>query len=282
MARTPKEIQTQMDEQQALQPELTNLDSPSQAAIYTLWKFITSFVISFHEQLWDLFKAEIETIITTAVVGTDAWVKDQVDKFQYDLVTPQVVQIVDFVPGYNPVDTDLQIITRSSVKTLANKTVSVKVAKSDPPVQLDALELSALQAYLDNISFAGVGYNAQSLVADKLSLTAEIFFNGEFSATITASVEAAINNYMAVLLPFNGFVRIVDLTDAIQAVDGVSDVVITDFAIRADATAFGSRVFLVQAKTTLLNKTLTAAGYIVEEDTAGEKFLDRITYTPEV
>jgi len=40
MARTINEIIAEMDAEQALQSSLSGLNSPSQTAIYTLWKFI--------------------------------------------------------------------------------------------------------------------------------------------------------------------------------------------------------------------------------------------------
>ena len=280
MARTVAQIQAQMDAEQALQPELSGLNSISQVAIYTLWKYVMSVIIFFEESLWDLLKTEIETTISTAVVGTDEWVKQEALKFQYSTVTPQVVQLVDFVPSYNPVDETLQIITRASVATLVSQTVSVKVAKSDPPVKLAALELSSFEAYLDDIGFAGVRFNVQSLDADLMFLEAEIFYDGQYASTISADVIAAINLYLA-NLPFDGFIRISDVEDAIQSVTGVIDIVIDNLALRADGVPFGSKVFLVQNKTTLTNKLLTASGYAIEEDTAGETFTDKLTFTPE-
>lgn len=280
MARTIEEIQATMDAEQALQPQLSGLNSISQVAIYTLWKYVFSTALWFEETLWDTFKTEIETVITTAVIGTDEWVKAEVLKFQYDTVTPQVIQLIDFVPAYSPVDTTLQIITRASVNTLTNKVVSVKVAKSDPPVALAVAELSSLQGYLDDISFAGVEYNAQSFASDKLFLEAEIFYDGQYTATISASVITAINTYLS-NLPFNGYVRVGDVENAIQAVDGVVDIIINNLGLRSDATLFAAKVLLVDTNTTVFNKLLTTAGYAIEEDTVGETFTDKLTFTPE-
>lgn len=280
MARTIEEIQAEMDAEQALQPQLSGLNSISQAAIYTLWKYVFSTALWFEETLWDTFKTEIETVITNAVVGTDEWVKFEVLKFQYDTVTPQIVQLVDFVPSYNPIDESLQIITRASVNTLTNKVVSVKVAKEDPPIALDALELSSLQGYLDDISFAGVEYNVQSLTSDKIFLEAEVFYDGQYTSTISANVIDAINLYLS-NLPFNGYVRISDVEDAIQSVAGVVDIVISNLALRSDTTPFASKVFLVENKTTIFNKLLTTAGYAIEETESGESFTDKLTFTAE-
>jgi hypothetical protein len=280
MARTIAQIQAEMDAEQALQTGLSGLDSPSQTAIYTLWKYIISASIWAHEKLWDLFKAELETIVDNAPVGTDNWVQAQSFKFQYSATDPQIVSLVNFVPSYSVVDSSLQIITRCSVKTLPNKVVSVKVAKSDPPSALTATELSSFKGYLDDISFAGVQYNAVSLTSDKLYLDAEIFYNGQYSSVISDTVIEAINNYLA-NIPFDGNVRVSALYDAIQNVAGVTDVIINDMAIRADATAFGNKTYLVQSNATIYNKYPTFAGYVVEETTASNTFVDKLTFTPE-
>jgi len=280
MARSIAQIQAEMDAEQALQTGLSGLNSPSQTAIYTLWKYIISSAIWAHEKLWDLFKVELETIVDNAPIGTDSWVQAQAFKFQYSATDPQIVSLVNFVPSYPVVDTDLQIITRCSVKTLPNKVVSVKVAKSDPPSALSATELSSFKGYLDDISFAGVQYNAVSLASDKLYLDAEIFYNGQYSTVISDNVIAAINDYLA-NIPFDGYVRVSALYDAIQSVAGVTDVIINDMAIRADATAFGSKTYLVQTNTTIYNKYPTFAGYVVEETTGGNTFTDKLTFTAE-
>lgn len=280
MARSIAQIQAEMDAEQALQTGLSGLNSPSQTAIYTLWKYIISSAIWAHEKLWDLFKVELETIVDNAPIGTDSWVQAQAFKFQYSATDPQIVSLVNFVPSYPVVDTDLQIITRCSVKTLPNKVVSVKVAKSDPPSALSATELSSFKGYLDDISFAGVQYNAVSLASDKLYLDAEVFYNGQYSTVISGNVIAAINNYLS-NIPFDGYVRVSALYDAIQSVAGVTDVIINDMAIRADATAFGSKTYLVQNNATIFNKYPTFAGYVVEETTVSNTFVDKLTFTPE-
>lgn len=281
MARTITEIIDQQETELAAQTDLTDLNSPSQTAIYRLWMYIVASAIYYFEVLQDIFKTEIETIVDNAPVGTDGWVQAKVFEFQYSSTVPQVVVLSsDFVPTYNPVDTTLQIVTRCSVKTLPNKIVSVKVAKSDPPVALAAGELTSLQGYLDDISFAGVQYNTISLTSDKIYLDADVYYNGQYSTVIQANVIAAINDYLAAI-PFDGDIRVSALEDAIQAVTGVTDIVINDLAIRPDATAFANKTYIVQSKTTLFNKYPIFAGYAVEETTALNTFSDKLTFIPE-
>lgn len=270
-----------MDAEQATQTSLSTLDSTSQTAIYTLWKYITSSVINYVEQLWDLYKVDLETIVSNAAVGTNQWFKDRILKFQYSASTPQVLEVdSNFAVNYQTTDATLRIITRASVKTTATRTVLIKVAKEEPPVALTNTELTSLEGYVDDIAFAGINYVVSSTEADKLYLKANIYFDGQYSATIQTSVIAAINTYLA-NLTFDGSLVLSSLFDAIQGVTGVVDCVFVDVAARADATAFGSKTYLVQNNTTLIRNYPTNAGYIVEETTASNTFIDTLTFIPQ-
>ena len=281
MARTRAEIQATMDAEQATQTSLSTLDSTSQTAIYTLWKYITSSVINYFEQLWDLYKVDLENIVSNAAVGTNQWFKDRILKFQYSASTPQVLEVDDkFAVNYVTTDTTLRIITRASVKTTATRTVLVKVAKEEPPVALSGIELTSLQGYVNDIAFAGVNYVVSSTEADKLYLKANIYFDGQYAATISNDVIAAINSYLA-NLTFDGSLVLSSLFDAIQGVTGVIDCVFVDVAARADATAFIDKNYLVQTNTTLIRNYPTNAGYIVEETTASNTFTDTLTFIPQ-
>lgn len=287
MSRTLNQIIAQMDAEQAAQSGLSGLNSTSQTAIYTLWKYIVAACIYFMELLVDTKKAEIESIVSTSIVPSEAWLKSKVLEFQYDSVVPQTVVMVDYAPTYDPIDATKRIITRCSVKTQGNRIVTVKVAKSEPPVALSGTELTALQGYLTQggtnanegtgIGYAGVQIVASSLAADKLYLKATIYYDGQYSAVISDNTIAAIEEFMA-SLPFDGVVMVVDLIDYIQGVIGFKDLLIEEMAIRADTTSFASRTSLITSSTQILTKATTYAGYIIEETTSGETFTDRLTF----
>lgn len=167
MARSIASILALMDAEQAAQTDLSSLNSTSNSSIYKLWKYIIATQMFFQETLWDIYKDKLEVAISNAAVGSGAWLQDKVLKFQYDSVTPQVLTVgSDFSVNYATVDATKLLITRAAVNRTAQRTVLVKVAKSDPPVALSAPELSSLNGYLDNICFAGVNYIATSLTSD--------------------------------------------------------------------------------------------------------------------
>ena len=290
MARSIATILALMDAEQAAQTDLSGLNSPSNSAIYKLWKYIVATQMFLQETLWDIFKKELETTISKGAVGSDSWIQDRVLKFQYDSVTPQIVSIQDdFSVGYTTIDTTKQIITRAVAVTAPNRTCIVKVAKSDPPEALSAPELSSLQSYLNNtgdgtysgrgvgIGNAGVLYSAISLESDKLYLGATIYYNGQYTSVITDAVKEAINTYFA-NIPFNGIFKLTSLVDYIQAVTGVSDVILNNVAIRPDTDVIADSTYLVQSNTTLIPNYSLTSGYIAEEDTSGYTFDDTLTF----
>jgi hypothetical protein len=275
--RTINEVIEQLDNEQAQHPELTKLNSPSQTSIATLWKSITATVVNFLEQLQARFKSEIQQQADAARIASDEWLKSEVLKFQYSATDPQAVTLINFIPGYAVVNPELQIISRCAVKTLANKTVSVKVAKGEPPEALTGPELTSLQEYLGKIGFAGVQINTFSYDPDELYLKATISYNGQYSAVIQDTVMAAINQYFEGL-PFNGQLKVGSLEDFMQTVPGVTDIVIEDLALRASGTAFSSKTYLVQGSTTIYPTYPTFAGYVIGESTAGETLADQLTF----
>ncbi len=268
-----------MDAEQATYTELTTLNSPSTTSIFTLWKFITSSIINYFEQLFDLYKIEIENIVKNAPVGSNFWVQKRVLDFQYSATVPQVLQVEESTLSvtYPVVDPTLLLITRCSVKTTPVKTVTIKVAKSDPPVALSAPELASLVGYVSDISFAGVNYSVVSLASDKIYIKADIYYNGQFASTISANVITAIKTYLSTL-PFDGAINLLKLTDAIQSVVGVKDMILHDVAMRADATAFASKTYLVLSKTTIISNYPSQSGYVEEETTVGNLFTNTLNF----
>lgn len=289
MARTVSQILTSLNDAQAAEPGLSGLNSPSQTAIYKLWKYITALTMYLHEVLIDIKKSEIEVTVSKAIVPSESWLQAKVFEFQYSSAVPQIMQLVNLAPTYNPIDPTLRIITRCSVKTTGQRIVNVKVAKSDPPVALSAPELSALVGYLKQggdgtvsgagvgIAYAGVQINATSIDSDKIYLKAQISYNGQYSSIIVSNVVSAIDEYLK-SIPFNGSIKVLDLVDYIQNVTGVTDILIEDLAIRADLTAFADKIYLIQSFTQIYTTYPTFAGYAVTETTGGSTIYDTLTF----
>lgn len=255
---------------------LSALNSTSKRAIFNLFTYIIATAIYLLEVLMDVFKTDVEITAASAAPASAAWLQNKVLQFQYDASTPQVVQLINFAPSYPTVDTTKQIISRAAViTTVAGQTI-IKVATGTPPTALSSAQLSSLQDYV-NIVGATVNYTVVSQNADELYVNGDIYYQGQYSAIIQETVITAINNYLA-NLDFNGVVKISTLEDAIQAVSGVSDVVLKNVAARQDSQSFISKTYLVQNQQLISRVWNTQAGYIISETTSGNTLSDTLNF----
>lgn len=244
--------------------------------------YTVAVAISVFEQIQDLYYAALEALITTAPAASKAWIQAKVFEFQYDATTPQIIQLdtTGLFYYYPIVDPNLRIVTRAAVITTLENAVNIKVAKSEPPEALAALEVAALQDYVNTIGIAGVTYNVTSAEADRLYLGIDLYYQGQYSGVILASVVAATEAYLSGI-PFNGVMRLTDLEIAIKGVPGVNDVVLKNVYARADATPFVDATKLVDNGTELQRQWPTFAGYMLAEDTAGETPADSVNLIAE-
>lgn len=272
-----------MFEAKAANSNLSGLTSTSQTAVWRLWVYIVAACVNILEQLQDLFRSEMEAISLGARPGTPQWVQNKTLNFQYSATIPQVVEVVDSELVYPTEDDALKIVTRCSVITTANGLVSIKVAKATSgsdttPIALAALEKTALESYWATIGFAGINYSIINLDADLIGVTADIYYDGQYSATIQADAIAALNNYLA-SIPFDGYVSVLAIEDALQNVDGIADVKINTISGRAATTVYASRLLFYDLSTSINNrKYSTSAGYCKQETQSGATFADTLTF----
>lgn len=279
MARTVDQIYQNILTAKAAESDLSGLTSTSRRAIWSLWAYVIASGQATFEQLLDLEKENIETVVLSAPAGNPYWVQQKMFDFQYDATTPQIVELntSTFAYAYPTIDTALQIITRCSVNRQIYNTVQIKVAKGTTPAALSSGELSAAQDYINTIGVAGINYVVISLASDKMYIDADIYYKGQYSAIISANVIAAIDAYFAAL-DFNGQVVLTDLERAIMNVAGVNDVVLNNVRARKDSVALGSATYLVQNNTELQRNWQTQAGYIVGETTSGNTLADTLNF----
>ena len=280
MARSVDTIQAEIITNVQAQPELAPANSTSRRAIWRLWTFVVAVAINLLEQLMDIFQTNVEATVALSAPQTALWVQDKVFKFQYSATDPQIIQLIDLVPQYPVVNSDLTIVTRCSVKTNIASEVLVKVAKEEPPTALDNLELSALQSYINTIGVAGISYAVSSTASDKIYIEAIIYFQGQYSSVIQANVIAAIESYLA-NIPFDGVLRISDLEIAIKSVAGVNDSVLNNVIARADVLPFGKGTRLIIHNELLIRLYNTTSGYIVGETHSTDTLADTLTFIAE-
>lgn len=276
MARTVAQIKQQMLDAKNANPTLSTLTSTSQTAKWNLYYFIVASCIAIFEQLQDIFKTELETIASTAAPSTPQWTRNKVLAFQ----TGDVAELNTntFVIEYPTINTANQILTRCAVVTAPNRTVLIKVAKSDPPTPVSSGELAELQSYVETFNPAGIAFTLINDDSDKMEVAATVYYNGQYSAVISTNVEAALNNYMA-NLPFNGVISTQAVVDAIQAVEGVISVSLARILVRRNTVAYGLGVTLYNLSGGVdVVQYQTISGYVEEETTATHTFADTLSY----
>jgi hypothetical protein len=255
----------------------------SKRNIMRLWTFIVAAAIGYLEQLIDAFKSSVEATAAKAIPATPAWIQAQILKFQYDAVTPQVVQLVNLVPQYPIVDPTKQIVTRCSVKTDLSYIVKIKVAKQNPPIALASAEKDALQSYMNTIGIAGVAYAIISESADQIYIAANIYFKGQYSTVIQANVIGAINNFLSTFnnINFDGTIKMSDIEGVIRNVEGVNDVVLIQVRVRRDSDTFDTGSDLIANQQIISRFWNSFAGYLISETTTGKTLTDSLTFTAE-
>jgi hypothetical protein len=278
MARTIQEIQDEIILAVQNEPSLSGITSASAVAIWKLWTRIVAASLETEEQLNDLFRLELEQIARDSVPGTAEWLQKRVLEFQYDALSPQVVQVIDGRVGYPVINESLRIIARAAVKEQSNGRVLVKAAKEVANVltPLDASEKTSLEGYLSRIGFVGIPIDVTSQQPDRLRVeNLTVYYFREYNpTTVKTDVIAAIEAYLESISSenFNGVVVRSAIVDAIQAVTGVALVgdAIADFYIRDFSTIAPSGLLLT-------NQREIAAGYVISEDTVTYTLNDTIT-----
>ena len=276
MARTVQQIKQQMLDAKNADPTLSALTSTSQTAKWNLYYFIVASCIAIFEQLQDLFKSDLEAIASTAAPSTPQWTRNKVLKFQ----TGDVAELntSTFVIEYPTVNTANQILTRCAVITAPNRTVLIKVAKNDPPVPVSSGELAELQSYVETFNPAGIAFSIINENPDLMEVGANIYYNGQYSAVIQTNVIDALYNYMA-NLPFNGVITTQGVVDAMQAVEGVTNVSLGRIKVRRDTTPYANATVLYNLGDGIdAVQYQTYAGYVVEETTSGQTFADMLNF----
>jgi len=280
MARTVDEIQNEIIAAVQADPTLAGLTSSSAVAFWRLITRVVAAALETEEQINDIFRAELEQIAREAVPGTAQWLQRRVLEFQYDALSPQVVQVVDGRVTYPVVDPALRIVTAAAVKEQANGRALVKAAKTSGGGVLEPLtgpQLTALSGYLSRIGFVGIPIDVISQQPDRVRMVGlSIYYYRQYDlVAIKAAVNLAGENYLKEISTtnFNGVVVRSTLIDRLQAIEGV--------ALVGD---FGGGPFLRNFSTpapggVLINTQVeTAAGYAILEDTAGYTWDDEIDY----
>ena len=269
---TINSLQPNVDTEQHL---LADITTPSKVANWRLYFYVIAIAIFILENLWDLFKADVDAIVASAIPGTARWYQEQALEFQFG----DALVWLNNKFQYAVINVANQIIKRSAAIE-SGGVVYIKVAKLNgtSPVKLAPAELTAFQAYMQAIKFAGTQIGIISYDPDLLKLTLNVVYDplvlaSDGSLLSNAGVfpvEDAINDYIAGIV-WNGTFNATKLIDAIEAAQGVIDPVLT----LAEGKANNASVF-----NTINQNYQSVAGYMIIDP--ANALNTTITYTANV
>ena len=177
MARTRAQWKAIIAEKMATEPALGGLTSTSAVAEYTLWVNVASLLAMMLEQLFELFKGDVDTVINAQSAHTLQWYVTKAKAFQYGVLLPADSDVYEVVP---PLDEAVLIVSSAAaVENASINKVRLKVAKGEPGA-LEALvpdELTALRAYIHRVKDAGVRVEVTSGDADDLKLDLTVYYD---------------------------------------------------------------------------------------------------------
>lgn len=221
----------------------------SRVSIENILFYVIAYAIYILERIFDNSIAAIKNYIDAVRPHTQNWYSNKIKAFQYG--------------DSLPIDSDVYATINDDHKIVSNCSVSeelgylkIKVAKdlSGTLTPLSNEELEALNTYAFRVKDAGVRLSIVSLPADVIRVNAIIHYdplvlksngtkiNGQGGVVV---VHERIKSYLK-NLPFDGMFSIMDLTDAIQDVEGVSIIQVTQVRTRTATGIYQDVVSVVK------------------------------------
>lgn len=231
MARKISDIYNSMKETRDEYLELTEFRNSSKMSVMDAFMWVVATCIWAFEDIIDVFKVDLAKDLRHRINGTPAYYANALLKYQSGDTLQMSEDGTTF--GYAQTDASKQIITKVSYSEeqeegFYDKRLYLKVATGTPGdyKRIDDVELLAVQAYVDKISFAGTHAIVVSRNGDILIPKLTVYYDGAVaSEEVYSNVENALNEYVQ-NLPFDGVVYVQKIIDAIQKADHVVDVYI--------------------------------------------------------
>lgn len=250
MARTLSTIYQEAKAARDARLELTEFHNGSKMSVMDAFTWVVSACIWGFENIMDVFKVDVASDLRNRVNGTPAYyvnallkyqhgdtlqMNDEGTQFSYPVVdeTKRVITKV----AYSEVNTDVVEVedNKTTVYKFFDKDLVLKIATGEPGAydQIDGETLTAVRAYMQQISFAGTHMTIVSRKGDILVPKVIVYYDGGATESeMMEAVEDALNNFIA-NIPFDGAVYVQKIIDTIQRVEHVTDVFIdnnsTDF-----------------------------------------------------
>jgi len=248
MSRTLNEIQEIILQRKAVTPSLSalevlteseqntlaNLTSTSKVAIWRLWVYICAFGIWTVEQIFDLFKIEIEELILLNKIGSKPWYRQKMLEFQFGFSLTEM-GIYDNT-GVLQADILASLIIKQSAIEEIDGRLKIKVATEDTNkdlAPLSAVQLIAFRNYAEAIKYAGTRLIIISRVPDDFKVNYTIYYDplvlDVYGARLDGTENEPVQNAVRLFLrnlEFNGEIILTKLTDFLQGIEGVEEPVL--------------------------------------------------------
>lgn len=215
---------------------LSQINNASKKAIWLAIIDVVSFAIFTLYQFFESFKNEIEQAVANTRQGQDSFYIDLVKNWQDgDVLNP-------LTNNYNIVDENKRIISRIAVnevqKTIESKLITfvrIKIATNEPPVRLSPEQYDNLSFYLSKKKYAGINIDLISRDADDLSLTAQVWYNGQISDTeAREEVLSRVELYLSAKITFGGVFNTNDLVAFVRESAIINNIKFTLIEVNAD------------------------------------------------
>ncbi|MCB9245990.1 MAG: hypothetical protein H6606_06120 [Flavobacteriales bacterium] len=248
MARTIAQIEQEILTAKAADSNLNVLDSTSKTSIWRLWVYLCAFATWLHEKSDDLFRIEIQEIVSAKQAPTLPWYRNLAMNYLHgkSLTWNSDLQIFEQPLGIGEVAEDFMVVDYCSA-TLAPGKIKIKVAKEDSgSVPLSAPEEAGLTAYLNQVKAAGDTLELVNDSPDDLQIELDVYVDplvinlSDGSLHRDASVlpaEIACQGYLQDL-EFDGAFILNRFIDALQEAEGVVNPVLRSAKWRFGANPF--------------------------------------------
>lgn len=255
MARTVDEIKREMTdafmadpvirEKYQLKEEDTFRSAFSLVSLENILFFIVAAAHHVVERIFDGHRDDVERTLERAIVATVPWYYHKAlayqhgDKLTLDEATMQY--------RYAKIDEGRRVVKYAAVRDRGGSIqILVSGEKSGRPEALSKEVLTAFEAYIRTLKPAGVVISVRTAPADHIRIAATIYADpmilspqGVRYRDGARPVEDAINAYLGGIT-FGGTFNKTKLVDAIQAVEGVTDVILGDCSARPDSGTYKS------------------------------------------
>jgi len=214
----------------------------SKVSFESMLFYAFAFAIWSFEMILDLFKTEIQARVDAAYIANSSWWHAQAMAFQKGIGL--IMNPTTFIFGYATSDITKQIIKRVAVRQNVDGVCKVQLfVATETGSDITALtndDKVLFEAYANTIKPAGVLIQVISGAGDIVDFSITVDYNplvldstGKLIIGSNYPVIDSISNFITKLndVDFGGNLNITKLMDAIQLVDGVVDVSVTDFKI---------------------------------------------------